>query len=151
MKRQALALLVAISATSCALAAKAPSALGGSVTPIASAPAAAPTAGTRVFQPQPGQPMTLDVYPRMIMAQSNASIRLRIEPDARSRSVLIEWDSPEGGAGGRLIQLDGEDAAIRYDVPLKGMTAGEYEVVATLIRSDGTRVTRATTLNVFGR
>ena len=110
-----------------------------------------PAPGTRVFQPQPGHPMTLDVYPRMITAQSNASVRLRIEPDTRSRSVLIEWTSDDADAGSHLINLDGEDAPIRFEFPLKRMTAGDYHVVATLIRNDGTRMVRATTLSVFGR
>lgn len=148
MKRQATVLCLAIFATSCALAADSPVVLGGATTPVASpTPVAAPRPYRSI---EPGDPLTLDVYPRFIMAQSTASVRLRIEPDARSRSLWIEWDSGFG-AGSHLIDLDGEDAPIRIDFPLKRLDAGDYEVHATLVRSDGTRVRRAVTLSVLGR
>jgi hypothetical protein len=148
MHRQALILCVAISAASCALAADGPARIGGSVMPGVAAPM---TPSARQWQPQPGQALNLDVYPRMILARSDAWVRMRIEPDARSRSVLIEWESADGDAGNHLIQLDGGEAPIRFDFPLKRMTPGAYDIVATLRRSDGTRVVRATTLTVYGR
>ena len=44
-------------------------------------------------------PLQLDVYPRFTSEHSDAWIRLRIEPDARSRSIELEWFSAEGGGG----------------------------------------------------
>jgi hypothetical protein len=95
--------------------------------------------------------LEVDVYPRIAYAQSDAWIRLRVEPDARSRSVDLEWFSTEGGGGAHMITLEGERAAIRHQFPIKRLAAGEYEITAVLTRNDGTRVRRTTTMRVVGR
>jgi hypothetical protein len=114
--------------------------------------------GTTVATPVPpaprqrdeAEPLEIDVYPRIAFAQSDAWIKVRIEPDARSRSIDLEWFSPDGGGGAHLITLDGERAAIRHQFPIKRLAAGEYEVTAVLTRNDGTRVRRMTTMRVVG-
>ena len=150
MKQPAWVLCVAMwSGGACALAADSPVALGGSATPVSMPASAIATRPGRSIEV--GDALDLDVYPKFMLEQSTASVRLRIEPDTRSRGVWVEWNSAEGGSGAHLIPLDGDAAPIRFDVPLKRLDAGEYAVSATLMRSDGTRVVRAATLTVFGR
>lgn len=115
------------------------------------AASAAPAAPAAQAPQKPQEALTLEVYPRMATAQSQVSIRMRIAPDARSRALLVEWDSAEGGAGSRRLELDGEHAPTRLEFPIKSLEAGEYSVVTTVLRSDGSRIRRATTLTVFGR
>jgi hypothetical protein len=139
--------LGAVTSTSCATAVRDTHlALANNV---AATPAAAPVApGAR--EQEKGDPLQLDVYPRFTTAQSDAWIRLRVEPDARSRSIELEWFSAEGGGGAHLINLEGERAAVRHQFPIKRLSAGEYEVTAVLTRNDGTRVRRTTTVTVVG-
>ena len=94
--------------------------------------------------------LEIDVYPRVTYAQADAWIRLRIEPDARSRTVELDWFSPDGGGGAHLITLEGDRAAIRHQFPIKRLAAGEYEVTAVLTRNDGTSVRRTTSMRVVG-
>jgi hypothetical protein len=142
-------LCLALSGTACALAADNPRALAGSVQP-SGYPSSIPSA--RQYPTlEAGAPLAVDVYPSMVFARSMAWIRLRIEPEMRSRGVLIEWLSDNGAGGSHLIELDGDAAPSRTEFRLTHLETGEYEISATLVRSDGTRVTRATTLTVFSR
>ena len=111
--------------------------------------AATPAAVTASRPAQP-EALEIDVYPRVTYAQADAWIRLRIEPDARSRTVELDWFSPDGGGGAHLITLEGDRAAIRHQFPIKRLAAGEYEVTAVLTRNDGTRVRRTTRMRVVG-
>ena len=116
--------------------------------PVAATPAVSPAPSAR--DTGTADPLQLDVYPRFTTAQSDAWIRLRVEPDARSRSLELEWFSAEGGGGAHLITLEGERAAVRHQFPIKRLSAGEYEITAVLTRNDGTRVRRTTTVTVVG-
>src|SRR5262245_2658100 len=77
--------------------------------PVASASAARPGAPLpdvrRVVDKV--DPLELDVYPRLLWSQGDASVQLRVEPDARSRSLQLEWWSDESGGGAHLITLEG--------------------------------------------
>jgi hypothetical protein len=99
---------------------------------------------------QQSDALTLRVYPRIATAESNANVRMRVERDARSRSVELEWWSAEGAGGSHLINLEGSRAAVHHEFPIKRLEPGEYEIVAVLTRDDGSRVRRTTTLTVSG-
>ena len=119
--------------------------------PMASASTTAATAAAvPVSRSRHAEPLEIDVYPRITSAQSDAWVRLRIEPDPRSRSVDLEWFSAEGGGGAHLITLEGERAAVRHQFPIKRLATGEYEITAVLTRNDGTTVRRRTTVTVVG-
>jgi hypothetical protein len=154
MTRPCIALCLALSGTApsgmaCALAADSPRVIAGSVQP-SGYPSGVPSA--RQYPTiEAGAPLAVDVYPRMVFARSMAWIRLRVEPDTRTRGVWIEWLSNHGAGGSHLIELDGDAAPSRVEFPLRRVEAGEYEINATLVRSDGTRITRTTTLTVFDR
>jgi len=137
-------LLGAMTTTSCATAVR--DTHVAFATNIAATPVVAAASSPR----ENADPLQLDVYPRITSAQSDAWIRLRVEPDARSRSIELEWFSADGGGGAHLITLEGERAAVRHQFPNKRLAAGEYEVTAVLTRNDGTRVKRTATVLVVG-
>jgi hypothetical protein len=96
------------------------------------------------------EPLTIDVYPRIMSAGGHASVRLRIEPNALTRTVEISWWSGDGLGGSHQIPVDGDRGPIRYQFPLKHVDPGEYEVSAIVTRVDGSRVRRTTTMVVVG-
>ena len=112
---------------------------------IAAAAREAGAAGQRA-----AEPLTIDVYPRIMSAGGHASVRLRIEPNALTRTVEISWWSGDGLGGLHQISVDGDRGPIRYQFPLKHIDPGEYEVSAVLTRVDGSRVRRTTTMVVVG-
>ena len=97
------------------------------------------------------EPLTIQVSPTIVPAPAHVSVRMRIEPDARSRALSIEWWSGDGSGGSHLITLQGERSATRHEYAIRHMNAGEYEVIAVLTRDDGTEVRRKTTVLVVGR
>ena len=140
-----LAVLLATFSVSCAAATDPPVALSSGRLPAGTLP---DVPRQRVEAPDA---LTLDVYPRIMFAQSDLSVQLRVEPDTRSRSVELEWWSVDGGGGAHLITLEGEHAAIRHQYSIKRLDAGEYEIAAILRRNDGTRVRRTATIYVSAR
>jgi hypothetical protein len=133
----------AVTSTSCATAAR-DAHLAPARTMVVAAPAAP------VLRQVKTEPLEVDVYPRVAQAQGDAWVRLRIEPDTRSRKLDLEWFSAEGGGGAHLITLEGERAPVRHQFPIKRLAAGEYEVTAVLTRDDGTTVRRTTRMVVVG-
>ena len=97
-----------------------------------------------------GNALSIDVYPRIVSNEGSAWVRLRIEPDARSVGVDVQWWSLDGVGGAHLINLEGDRAAVRHQYGIKNLDPGEYQVTAILMRSDGSRVQRSTTLVVVG-
>jgi hypothetical protein len=110
----------------------------------------APESTSARERPDDTEPLTIDVYPR-IVTDGPVSVRLRVEPNALSRNMEVSWWSTDGLGGSRLLEVDGEKAAIRYEFPIKRIDPGEYEVSAVLTRSDGTRIRRSATVIVVDR
>lgn len=135
--------LIAIAGASCATAPR--PRLGMAVLPasVAAVPA--------VEKRGAPDPLGLAVYPRVTIGDGPASVRMRVEPSVLSRSVEVSWWSTDGIGGSHLITLDGDRAARRYDVPIRRLDPGHYEVTAVLMRADGTRIRRSTTILVIGR
>jgi hypothetical protein len=111
---------------------------------------AAASRGAAAANHRAAEPLTIDVYPRIMSAGGHASVRLRIEPNALARTLEISWWSGDGLGGSHQISVDGDRAPIRYQFPLKHVEPGEYEVTAVLMRADGSRVRRTTTMVVVG-
>ena len=144
MKRQPwIAMLIAIAAASCATAPR--PRLGLAVLP----------ASVGVVPPAPAQsvsdPLGITIYPRITLGGDSAAVRMRVDPSAQSRSLEVSWWTTDGIGGSHLIALDGARAARRYDLPLERLDPGHYEVTAVLLRADGTRIRRSTTILVVGR
>lgn len=115
-----------------------------------SRPGGSPTSSPAEERPADAEPLTIDVYPR-IVTDGPVSVRLRVEPNALSRRMEVSWWSTDGLGGSRMLEVDGERAAIRYEFPIKRIDPGEYEVSAVLTRADGTRVRRTVTVLVVER
>jgi hypothetical protein len=95
-------------------------------------------------------PLTLSLSTNVAPAPAQVTARVRLEPDARSRSLTIEWWSVDGAGGSHLVNLDGEYAATRQDFAIKRIEAGEYIVRAVLVRDDGSLIKKESNLVVVG-
>lgn len=143
MNRRAwIVVLIALTGASCAGVPR--PRLGIAVEPMASATAAA------AVRHAAADPLRVEIFPRMTTAGGRASVRVRIEPSVLSRSLELSWWS-DGIGGTHLITLDGDQSARRYDMPIKRLDPGHYEVTAVLMRADGTRIRRSTSILVVGR
>lgn len=97
------------------------------------------------------EPLTVSVSHHVINEPAQVTAYVRVEPDARSRSLSIEWWTMDDLVGGsHLIALEGERSAAFYSFPIKRMEAGEYTVTAVLTRNDGTRLQKQTKVIVTG-
>jgi hypothetical protein len=115
-----------------------------------SRPGGSPNSSPGSARPATAEPLTIDVYPRIVV-DGPVSVRLRVEPNALSRSMEVSWWSSDGLGGSRMLEIDGDRGAIRYEFPIKRIDPGEYEVSVVLTRSDGTRVRRTATVIVVER
>jgi hypothetical protein len=96
-------------------------------------------------------PLTISVSHHVINEPAQVIAFVRVEPDARSRSLTIEWWTMDDLVGGsHLIALEGDRSAAHYSYPIRWMEAGEYDVTAVLTRDDGTQVRRQTKVIVTG-
>ena len=97
------------------------------------------------------EPLTIRMSHYMLNEPAQVTAFVRVEPDARSRSLTIEWWTTDDLVGGsHLITLEGERSAAHHSFPIKRMEAGEYTVTAVLVRNDGTRVQKRTRVIVTG-
>lgn len=97
------------------------------------------------------EPLTISVSHHVINEPAQVTAFVRVEPDARSRSLTIEWWTMDDLVGGsHLITLEGDRSATYHSYPIKRMEAGEYDVMAVLTRDDGTKVKKQTKVIVTG-
>ena len=95
-------------------------------------------------------PLTVKLSRYMSAAKEEVTVRARVERDARSRELTIEWVGEDLSGGSHVISLDGASAAATHQYALKYLSPGQYKVITTLRRMDGTEVRRTSTLSVFG-
>ena len=86
----------------------------------------------------------------MVTEPGHVVVRLRVEPDPRSRALTLEWWSADEVGGSHLITLEGDRAPIRQDYAIKQLAAGRYVVTAVLKRSDGSELRRQRRVFVIG-
>jgi hypothetical protein len=143
MNRHAwIVIVIGLTGASCAVAPRPQ--LGIAVEAMSSA------AGPTPARQAAADPLRLEIYPRITTADGPASVRVRVEPSVLSRSLELSWWS-DGIGGSHLITLDGDRSARRYDMPIRRLDPGHYEVTAVLLRADGTRIRRSTSILVVGR
>jgi hypothetical protein len=96
------------------------------------------------------KPLTMTLSAAVSAVRSDVAVRARVEPDARSRELIIEWVAEDLSGGSHSIALEGARAAASHRLMLKYLTPGQYEVTATLRRNDGTHTRSTATLLVVG-
>lgn len=84
------------------------------------------------------------------VARSEVTVKARVEPDARSRELVIEWVADDLSGGSHSITLEGARAAASHRYTLKHLTPGQYTVAAILRRNDGTETKSQSNLWVIG-
>jgi hypothetical protein len=95
-------------------------------------------------------PLTLKLSTNLAPAPGQVTARIAVEPDPRSRKLIVEWYQEDGAGGSHEVSLDGERAAIRQDFSMKRLEAGEYLVRVVVERADGSSVSRTANLLVVG-
>ena len=83
-------------------------------------------------------------------SRADVIVHARVEPDERSRELVIEWVAGDLSGGSHLITLDGARAAVIHQYPIKDMGPGEYVVTAILRLMDGTEIRRRSSVTVVG-
>ncbi len=97
------------------------------------------------------KPQPLTVKAPSFIGVGDVVVRMRIEPDPRSRELTLEWVSDEDLSGGsHAITLNGARAAATHQFAIKRLSPGEHVVTAILKLSDGTEIRRAATVMVVG-
>jgi len=77
-------------------------------------------------------------------------VKVRVEPDARNRSLVVEWFLFEGFESRKFFQLEGEAAKKWYEFRIKFEESGEWTIRAILKRNDDSQSSSATTVRVIG-
>jgi hypothetical protein len=96
------------------------------------------------------QPLVMTMSSHVAPAESDVIVRARVEPDARSRELIIEWVGDDLSGGSHAIMLDGERAVAMHQFSIKRMGAGHYVVNAILRFDDGSEIRRASKVMIVG-
>ena len=96
------------------------------------------------------QALTLTLSANMSVVRNDVIVRARVEPDARSRELLIEWVADDLSGGSHTISLEGARSATAHRYTLKHLSPGQYVVTAILKLNDGTETRRESNLWVVG-
>jgi hypothetical protein len=96
------------------------------------------------------KPLTMTLSANVSVVRNEVAVRARVEPDARSRELIIEWVADDLSGGSHAISLEGARAAPSHRFTLKHLTPGQYVVAAILRRSDGTETRSESNLWVVG-
>ena len=94
--------------------------------------------------------LTMSLSANVSVARNEVTVRTRVEPDARSRELIIEWVADDLSGGSHAVALEGSRAAPAHRYTLKHLTPGQYTVTAILRRNDGTEARTESTLLVVG-
>ena len=69
--------------------------------------------------------LTMSLSANVSVARNEVTVRARVEPDARSRELVIEWVSDDLSGGSHAISLEGSRAAPAHRYTLKHLTPGQ--------------------------
>lgn len=96
-------------------------------------------------------PIKLEVRPQMVMATPRtATIQLTVIIDPNPNNIYIKWswDSPDGEGGSSGRSVDGNSQK-KFRVFIE-LTPGNYEIRATVYRSNDESFSVKSTVNVIG-
>lgn len=79
--------------------------------------------------------VTVQVSPRVCLAECNARITVHIEADNENRALIIEVDSPAFSRRS-TIQLSGAEGPRVHTLRLRALPSATYVIRATLMRLD---------------
>ena len=85
-----------------------------------------------------GEPISIRVNPSVSIAPSMLAIRVSVTPQSQNRALEIVVDSSDFYRLSR-VQLEGDRAPLVNTLKINSVPAGDYEVTATVIGSDGRR------------
>lgn len=94
--------------------------------------------------------LTMSLSANVAVARNEVTVRTRVEPDARSRELIIEWVADDLSGGSHAVALEGSRAAPSHRYTLKHLAPGQYTVTAILRRNDGTEARTESSLLVVG-
>jgi hypothetical protein len=89
-----------------------------------------------------GDPVSIRVNPTVSVAPTVLAIRVSVVPQPENRALEIVVDSEDFYRSSR-VELDGDRAPIVNTLHIGSVPAGDYEVTATVIGSDGKRGSKA--------
>jgi hypothetical protein len=90
-----------------------------------------------------GARVSVDVYPRVVMAPASVRLIARVTPAAENRLLTITLDCPNF-YDSTEIELEGLNAPKTHQMPvLEGIPAGECEALAVVTTADGKTVRSA--------
>jgi len=84
------------------------------------------------------EPISMQVSPAWSFAPANLVIRTRLEPDVNNRAMEVIAESSDFYRSS-AIQLEGDRAPRTATFEFRSLPAGEYEVTAVVIGTDGQR------------
>ena len=96
------------------------------------------------------EPLELRMSHYLATAESDVVVRMRVEPDARSRELTLEWVADDLSGGSHAIALEGARAASMHQYSIKRLSPGRYAVTAILRLVDGTEIRRSSNVTVVG-
>ena len=85
-----------------------------------------------------GDPVSVRVNPTVSVAPTVLAIRVNVVPQSENRALEIVVDSDDFYRLSR-VQLDGDRAPLVNTLTIGSVPAGDYEVTATVIESNGKR------------
>ena len=89
-----------------------------------------------------GDAVSVRVNPTVSVAPTVLAIRVNVAPQSENRALEIVVDSDDFYRLSR-VELDGDRAPLVNTLTIASVPAGDYEVTATLIGSDGKRGSKA--------
>jgi hypothetical protein len=93
--------------------------------------------------------ISISVRPSVTSFRGSAQLRVIVARDEKNRSLSWEVDGP-GYYRASTIELQGASAPRSYVFVVRELPAGEFEVRATVRRSDRTQMVDRTTIRVVG-
>jgi|CXWL01.1.fsa_nt_gi hypothetical protein len=96
------------------------------------------------------EPLAIKLSAAYAPAESDVLVRMRVEPDARARELILEWVSDDLSGGSHLVTLEGALAPATHSYAIKRISEGQYRVTAILRLNDGSEIRRAAVVTVVG-
>lgn len=95
-------------------------------------------------------PVRVRVVPRVAFAPSDVRVYVRIRPVESDRWLHVEADSVNGMRRSSTWTLEGSDSPTYWHVEWRDLTAGDYEIRASIGVGDRLRASARETIRLLG-